>query len=138
MRNRAERAGPYCAPPMPSTTESTASAVSAETLNLPNPRHAKRLPAHIGKEQFGRIRNAAFGLPQVVKPGDFVPEGSSGFEEHLDKLGYVLLQKATAGARPSRWIAPELMDAALAHLDAVGSGPGVRASWVRACSRWLR
>jgi ATP-dependent RNA helicase SUPV3L1/SUV3 len=95
-------------------------------IDLPNPRHAGRLPPHIGKEQFGRIRQAAFTLPQVVKPADFLDERSAGFEDHLDKLGLVLLQKAVAGARPSRWIAPDLMDMALAHLDAVGTGPTVR------------
>ena len=99
---------------------------ATDTLNLPNPRHASRLPPHIGKEQFARIRHAAFTLPQVVKPADFVAESSTGFEDHLDRLGLVLLQKAVAGARPSRWIAPELIDTALAHLDAVGTGPGVR------------
>jgi len=97
-----------------------------ESLNLPNPRHAKRVPPHIDKEQLGRIRHAAYLLPQVVKPGDFIDERSAGFEEHLDKLGLVLLQKAAGGARPSRWIAPELMDSALAHLDAVGTGATVR------------
>ena len=97
-----------------------------ESLNLPNPRHAKRVPAHIGKEQVNRIRQAAYTLPQVVKPGDFIAERSAGFEEHLDKLGLVLLQKPVAGARPSRWIAPELMDSALAHLDTLGTGPTVR------------
>ena len=96
------------------------------SLTLPNPRHAQRVPPHIGKEQLDRIRQAAYMLPQVVKPADYVAERSAGFEEHLDKLGLVLLQKAVAGARPSRWIAPELMDSALAHLDAVGSGPTVR------------
>ena len=94
--------------------------------NLPNPRHAARLPAHIGKAQFERIRQAAYRLPQVVKPGDYIAERGPGFEEHLDRLGLVLLQKPVAGARPSRWIAPELMDCALAHLDAVGNGPDVR------------
>jgi ATP-dependent RNA helicase SUPV3L1/SUV3 len=97
-----------------------------ESLNLPNPRHAKRVPPHIDKEQLARIRHAAYTLPQVVKPGDFMDERSAGFEEHLDKLGLVLLQKAAGGARPSRWIAPELMDSALAHLDAVGTGATVR------------
>jgi ATP-dependent RNA helicase SUPV3L1/SUV3 len=67
-----------------------------------------------------RIRQNAFALPQVVKPADFVEEGTAGFEAHLDKLGYVLLQKSVSGARPSRWIHPGLMDAALAHLDAAG------------------
>ncbi len=97
-----------------------------ETLNLPDPRHAKRVPRHIGKEQLARIRQAAYVLPQVVKPGDYIAEHSKGFEQHLDKLGLVLLQKPVAGQRPSRWIAPELMDSALAHLDVHGTGPTVR------------
>ena len=95
-------------------------------LILPNPRHAQRIPQHIGKEQLARIRQAAYVLPQVVKPADFVAEHSEGFEEHLDQLGLVLLQKPVSGARPSRWIAPALMDSALAHLDALGTGPTVR------------
>ncbi|HOX68995.1 MAG TPA: helicase-related protein [Burkholderiaceae bacterium] len=98
----------------------------SDTPNLPNPRHASRVPSHIGKAQFERIRQAAYRLPQVVKPGDYIAERSAGFEEHLDKLGLVLLQKPVAGARPSRWIAPDLMDSALTHLDAVGNGPAVR------------
>jgi len=106
---------------------STSSATHpTERLNLPNPRHAQRVPPHIGKEQLDRIRKAAYSLPQVVKPADFIDERSEGFEEHLDHLGLVLLQKAAAGARPSRWIAPELMDSALAHLDTVGNGPSAR------------
>jgi ATP-dependent RNA helicase SUPV3L1/SUV3 len=97
-----------------------------EMLDLPNPRHAARVPSHIGKEQWARIRQAAYVLPQVVKPADFIAEHSAGFEQHLDKLGLVLLQKAVSGPRPSRWIAPDLIDSALLHLDAVGTGPGVR------------
>ena len=95
-------------------------------LTLPQPRHAERLPAHITKEQLARVRQAAYALPQVVKPADYLAEGSAGFESHLDKLGLVLLQKSVAGQRPSRWIEPGLIDAALAHLDAVGSGPEAR------------
>ncbi len=95
-------------------------------LNLPNPRHAERLPPHIAKDQLARIRQAAYVLPQVVKPADYIAEGSPGFEQHLDKLGLVLLQKSVPGSRPSRWIAPDLMDSALAHLDAVGAGPDAR------------
>jgi ATP-dependent RNA helicase SUPV3L1/SUV3 len=64
------------------------------------------VPAHITTEDLGRIRQAAYVLPQVVKPADYVPEGSAGFEMHLDKLGLVLLQKSVPGARPSRWIEP--------------------------------
>ena len=96
-------------------------AVHPPTLNLPHPRHAARVPPHLNKEAVARIRQAAFVLPQVVKPADFVAEHSKGFEDHLDKLGFVLLQKAVAGQRPSRWIAPDLMDSALAHLDALAS-----------------
>jgi ATP-dependent RNA helicase SUPV3L1/SUV3 len=96
------------------------------SLNLPNPRHAQRIPSHIGKEQLARIKQAAYVLPQVVKPADYLAETSPGFEEHLDKLGLVLLQKAAAGARPSRWIAPGLIDSALEHLDALGTGPSAR------------
>lgn len=95
--------------------------------SLPNPRHLPRVPPHIGREQLARICHAAYTLPQVVKPADYLPEGSPNFETHLDTLGLVLLQKASsAGGRPSRWIAPDLMDSALAHLDAVGGGPKTR------------
>jgi ATP-dependent RNA helicase SUPV3L1/SUV3 len=95
-------------------------------LNLPNPRHALRVPAHIDKPAFERIRQAAYLLPQVVKPGDYEGERSAEIEARLDDMGLVLLQKAVSGARPSRWIAPELMDVALQHLDVVGVGSGVR------------
>jgi ATP-dependent RNA helicase SUPV3L1/SUV3 len=93
---------------------------------LPNPLHANRLPPHIGPEQLARIRHALHHLPQVVKPADYLAETSADFETHLDKLGLVLLQKAVAGQRPSRWIDPALIDVALAHLDAVGSGAKAR------------
>lgn len=93
---------------------------------LPLPHHANRLPPHIGKEQLARIRHAVHHLPQVVKPADYLAETHADFEGYLDKLGLVLLQKPVPGQRPSRWIAPDLMDAALAHLDAVASGPKAR------------
>ncbi len=96
-------------------------------MSLPQARHASRLPAHIGREQVARLRQAAYTLPQVVKPADYLPENSPGLEAHLDTLGFVLLQKAVAGARPSRWIDPALIDSALAHLEAVGGGPEARA-----------
>ena len=56
------------------------------------------MPAHIGREQFERIRQAAYSLPQVVKPADYIAENSAGFEAHLDKLGLVLLLSAFHGA----------------------------------------
>jgi ATP-dependent RNA helicase SUPV3L1/SUV3 len=111
---------------MPASSSPHAASTSSDPLHLPNPRHASRVPAHIGKEQVARIRQAAYTLPQVVKPADYLPENSPGFEQHLDKLGLVLLQKGVAGARPSRWIEPALMDSALAHLQAVGAGPTAR------------
>jgi ATP-dependent RNA helicase SUPV3L1/SUV3 len=98
---------------------------NAAPCHLPDPRHAHRLPAHIGLDQLERVRQAAYLLPQVVKPADYLAPHSPGFEAHLDELGFILLQKAS-GTRPSRWIAPALIDAALAHLEAVGSGPDAR------------
>src|ERR1700712_5296914 len=93
---------------------------------LPVAAHAARLPAHLKPEHLKRIKQAAFNLPHVVKPADFISEQTAGFETYLDGKGYILLQAAAAGARPSRWIAPDLLDLALQHLDEVGSGREVR------------
>ncbi|MDH5330453.1 MAG: DEAD/DEAH box helicase, partial [Aquincola sp.] len=93
---------------------------------LPIPTHAQRLPPHVGEAQLARIRHAVHHLPQVVKPADYLADTHADFETHLDTLGLVLLQKPVPGQRPSRWIDPALIDAALAHLDAVGSGPKAR------------
>ncbi|HLL13164.1 MAG TPA: DEAD/DEAH box helicase, partial [Rubrivivax sp.] len=97
-----------------------------QPLNLPNQRHAQRVPLQIDADALERIRQSAYLLPQVVKPADYVAEHSPGFESHLDKMGLVQLQKAAPGGRPSRWIEPQLMAPALAQLDALGSGPEVR------------
>ncbi|NRF67340.1 helicase [Aquincola sp. S2] len=105
--------------------DSTEAPRRAAPPHLPDPRHASRVPAHITPEQLERVRQAGYVLPQVVKPADYLPEHHAGFEVHLDQLGFVLLQKA-AGTRASRWIEPRLIDAALAHLDAVGTGPPAR------------
>jgi ATP-dependent RNA helicase SUPV3L1/SUV3 len=96
-------------------------------FKLPHPRHAARVPADITPADVARIQQAAYQLPQVVKPADYLEEHAPHFEQHLDGLGLVLLQKAVAGARPSRWIAPDRMADALRHLDVVGNGPQVRA-----------
>ena len=98
-------------------------APNGPTLNLPIARHAQRVPPHLGKAEMARIRQAAYALPQVVKPGDYLPDHSPGFEQHLDTLGFILLQKPVAGQRPSRWIEPRLLDAALAHLDVLARNP---------------
>lgn len=92
---------------------------AAEPRLLPDPSHASRIPPHLAPEQVQRIRKAAYNLPQVVKPADFAEGDAAEDEDHLDWLGLVLLQKGVPGARPSRWIAPTLMDEALRHLDAV-------------------
>lgn len=95
-------------------------------LRLPQPRHLARLPSHLTPLQLERVRQAAYNLPQVVKPADYLPEDAPGFESHLDELGLILLQKAVPNQRPSRWISPSLIDAALLHLDEVGVGRETR------------
>ena len=105
-------------PPMPSA--------DTEALHLPDPRHASRIPAGIEPGQVERIRRAAYTLPQVVGPGEFDDPGAPASERTLDEQGYLLLQKAAGELRPSRWIAPADLAAALAHLDVVGAGRGVR------------
>jgi ATP-dependent RNA helicase SUPV3L1/SUV3 len=108
-------------------TADSAAAPAPRQFKLPNARHAARIPADISPAAVARIQQAAYQLPQVVKPADYIDEHTPHFEHHLDGLGMILLQKAVAGARPSRWIAPERMADALRHLDAVGNGPNVRA-----------
>ncbi|WP_127999217.1 helicase-related protein [Piscinibacter defluvii] len=108
---------------MSAPTSAAASEPPREPLNLPDPRHAARLPRHVGRLALERLRQAAYSLPQVLTPADF---GEGATDRRLDQLGLVQLQKAAAGGRPSRWIDPAAIDAALAHLDAVGTGPGVR------------
>ncbi len=95
-------------------------------LNLPQPRHTERVPAHIGKDQIARLKQHAYALPQATKAADHGTTADAAGDQLLDALGLVMLQKSAAGVRASRWIAPALLDAALAHLQAVGSGPEAR------------
>lgn len=118
--------GPAASAPAPKRSAAKPAPAAPDALGLPNPRHAKRVPPHLGKEAIARLRQAAHLLPHVVKPADYVAEQSPGFEQHLDKLGFVLLHKSVPGQRPSRWIDPALMDTALAHLEAVGVAAPVR------------
>jgi ATP-dependent RNA helicase SUPV3L1/SUV3 len=101
---------------------------SVPPLRLPNPAHVERLPADIDLVQIERIRQAAYTLPQVVKPSDYLPDNAPNPEAHLDQLGLIQLQRTVPGSRPSRWIAPALLASALRHLDEVGSGRGVLAT----------
>ncbi len=94
---------------------------AAPSLALPNPRHLKRLPPGLLPEQWQQIRQAAYQLPQVLTPAD-LDDG-----EDADQLGLVQISKAAAGGRPSRWIAPDLIEAALRHLEVVGTGATLRA-----------
>jgi ATP-dependent RNA helicase SUPV3L1/SUV3 len=114
------------APPAASTAPAPKAAKAPPGLKLPHARHLGRIPAGISEADVLRIQQAAYQLPQVVKPADYLDESAPHFEQHLDTLGLIQLQRAAAGARPSRWIAPERMADALRHLDAVGTGPQVR------------
>src|SRR5471032_1358463 len=106
---------------------SVPAAAAPRTFKLPSARHASRVPHTIAPADVARIQQAAYQLPQVVKPADYIDEHAPHLEQHLDTLGLILLQKAVAGSRPSRWIAPDRMADALRHLDVVGNGPQVRA-----------
>ncbi|RZJ06217.1 MAG: helicase, partial [Rubrivivax sp.] len=79
----------------------------------PQPRHASRLPASLTPEDWARIRQAAYALPQVLTPGD-LDEGS---DDALERLGAIQVSKAAGGARPSRWLLPAHIPVALAQLD---------------------
>lgn len=112
-----------------SASPTPATPAAPPSYALPNPRHAGRIPPEVGPEQWQRIRQAAYQLPQVLSPAD-VEEGGSGHGEgrpaDLDRLGLIMIQKAAkagSGSRPSRWIEPRLVATALAHLDVVGAAP---------------
>ncbi len=100
---------------------------STRSLHLPNVRHLQRIPPHLEPAQVERVRQSAFVIPQVIAPADLLIDNQPATDEILDQRGYLMLQKAAGGARPSRWIAPALLEEALRHLDATGSGRGVRA-----------
>jgi len=104
----------------------TAKARPSKPAELPDPRHAARLPPGIDAKALARIRHALHHLPQVVRPADFLVDPGTDPEAHLDALGLVMLQKPVAGQRPSRWIAPQDIEPALAHLQAVGGGADAR------------
>jgi len=90
-------------------------AATPPAFPLPQPRHAARLPAGLAPEDWARIRQAAYALPQVLTPADLDGEGS---DEALERLGCIQISKAAGGARPSRWILPAHIPVALAQLGA--------------------
>ncbi|HEV6964169.1 helicase-related protein [Roseateles sp.] len=94
----------------------------APAFPLPQPRHAARLPADLAPEAWARIRQAAFALPQVLTPSDL----DDGSEDALERLGAIQISKAAGGARPSRWILPAHIPAALAQLEATPQAPTLR------------
>jgi len=123
------------AEPTESVTQPTSNNDSAPRTQRPRPEaqklpiadHLRRVPATVTPGQLQRIRSAAYNLPQVIKPTDLADASAADIETRLEAAGFVLLQKASGNARPSRWIAPTLMHEALRHLEAVGNGPQVRA-----------
>jgi ATP-dependent RNA helicase SUPV3L1/SUV3 len=90
---------------------------------LPQPRHASRLPAGLAPEDWARIRQAAYVLPQVLTPSDL----DAGTDDALERLGAIQISKAAGGARPSRWILPQHISVALAQLDATPMANTLRA-----------
>ena len=87
---------------------------AAPAFPLPQPLHASRLPADLVPEDWARVRQAAYALPHVLVPDDL----DAGSDEALDRLGCIQIAKAAGGGRPSRWIWPAHIPAALAQLDA--------------------
>ena len=122
------------APPAPSPASGGADAAkAAPRLKLPHPRHASRIPADVSEAGVIRIQGAAYLLPQVVKPADYLDEGAPHFEQRLDTLGLILLQRAAPGARPSRWIQPAHLQAALAPPRRRGLRPA--GTWMLGAAR---
>lgn len=114
-------------PTRPADATDPAAPEDRHALPLPNPRHGRRVPSHIGRAGIERLRAGLHTLPQVLKPADFGEVDGPGTDARLEAMGLVKLQAASGGgARPSRWMAPVDFDAALAHLDAAGTGPGAR------------
>jgi ATP-dependent RNA helicase SUPV3L1/SUV3 len=117
MSSTADSASPP--PPAPAPA-------AAHEPRLPHPRHLSRLPPDVTPAQLFRVQQAAYQLPQVVTPLDYPREHGPAPEKFLDELGLILLQKGVGHSRPSRWIAPDRVAAALAHLEALGTGGKLR------------
>lgn len=113
----------------PTPSPPPAGSGAARAPKLPDPRHADRLPAGLSATDFNRLRAHGYALPQVVKPSDQVDvENDTHGEAEMDRLGFVMLQKAAAGQRASRWIHPRHIASALLQIQAVGTGTDARAT----------
>ena len=77
-------------------------------------------PAEPSRAQLDRLRRVAYLLPQAITPAEFHDGPPAEGEAALQRAGWLMLQKAAGGARPSRWIAPRDVPAALAHLESTG------------------
>jgi len=77
-------------------------------------------PADPTRAQLDRLRRAAYLLPQAITPAEFHDGPPAEGEAALQRAGWLMLSKAAAGGRPSRWIAPGDVAAAIAHLEATG------------------
>ncbi len=112
---------------MTTPTPDPATPAPAPGPRLPQPRHLDRLPPGITPEQLMRVQQCAYQLPQVVTPQDYAGEHGPAPEKRLDEMGLILLQKGVGNSRPSRWIAPGRVAAALRHVEALGTGGKLRA-----------
>lgn len=111
-------------------------------------------PPALPPQTLERLRALAYALPQVLRPADLGLEDGRGTDTALREKGLLLLQKALTGQRPSRWIEPRLVAAALAHVEAMAGQPhprplmlertnilhgmGVSRVLVAGLPRWLR
>lgn len=115
-------------------TDPAPEAAPASAPRLPDARHLQRIPPGISPQDIARIQRFSYLLPQVLRPADLLDEHAPHPEQQLDERGLVQLQRA-AGGRPSRWISPQDVAAALAHLDMVGMGPQARATMLARAAR---
>ncbi|MEO3691010.1 helicase-related protein [Roseateles paludis] len=95
---------------------------AAPAFHLPHARHASRLPPGLTPEDWQRLRQNAHALPQVLTPNDL----DDGSDAAYDERGWVQISRSAAGGRPSRWIAPAHIQAALAQLAATPPAPTLR------------
>jgi ATP-dependent RNA helicase SUPV3L1/SUV3 len=101
----------------------TAKTAPPETFNLPFTRSTpSRVPAHLSKDRRGAHPPGRLPLPQVVKPADYISEGTPASRCTWTSSAWCCCRSRWPARGPAAGSNPALMDSALAHLDAVGSG----------------